>query len=171
MVASLTCVANSGLSGNETANLFSYICGQDNAACTGINANGTTGVYGAYSMCQASQQLSFVMNQYYLDHSKAATACDFGGMAKTQTGSTSSSCSALLNQAGTAGTGTVTSVPTGAGAGSSGTTSASSGSSASSTTSKAAAGSLTIPRFDTGMLQLGAYLVAAAMTGAGMILL
>ena len=164
MVASLSCVANSDLSGNETATLFSTVCGLDNSACDGIAANGTTGVYGAYSMCSASQQLSFAFDQYYQNQKKASTACDFNGNAKTQSGSTSSSCSSLLSQAGTAGTGTVTTAPSGTGS--------SSGSPSSSTsTKKSAAGAVIIPRFDIGLLQLGAYLLVAGMAGAGMIML
>jgi len=163
MVASLSCVASSDLTGNDTATLFSYICGNDNSACDGVASNGTTGVYGAYSMCDSSSQLSFVMNQYYLNQNKASTACDFNGQAKTQSGSTSSSCSALLNQAGTAGTGTVTSAPTATGA--------SSSSSGSSSATKGAAANLVIPRFETGILQLGIYVVVAAMAGAGMLIL
>ncbi|KAH8661422.1 glycoside hydrolase family 72 protein [Tricladium varicosporioides] len=163
MVSSLSCVANSGLTGNQTASLFSTVCGLDSKACAGINANGTSGVYGAYSMCSASQQLSFAFDQYYKNQNKASTACAFGGNAKIQSGSTSSSCSSLIAQAGTAGTGTVTSVPTGA---------AASGSSSSSTsTKKSAAGTVTVPRFNSGFLQLGAYLLVAGMAGAGMILL
>jgi len=163
MVKSLSCVANSGISGNSSADLFDYVCGLDNAACKGIGKNATTGVYGAYSMCSSSQQLSFVFDQYYKSQGKASTACDFSGNAKIQTGATSSSCSSLLSQAGTAGTGTVTSAPTATG----GSSSKSSGAS----TSKSAAGAVIVPRLDTGLLQLGAYLLVAGMAGAGMILL
>jgi hypothetical protein len=167
MVSSLSCIANTGLSGNETASLFSTVCGLDNSACNGITSNATTGVYGAYSMCDSYSQLSFAFNQYYSAQNKASTACDFNGNAKTQSGSTSSSCKDLLNQAGTAGTGTVTSAPTGTGS-----SSGSSGSSSSSSTStKSAAGAVIVPRFDMGLLQLSAYVVVAGMAGAGMILL
>jgi len=167
MVSSLSCIANTGISGNESATLFSTVCGLDNSACDGITANATTGVYGAYSMCDAYSQLSFAFNQYYTSQNKASTACDFNGNAKTQTGSTSSSCKSLLNQAGTAGTGTVTTAPTGTGSSSD----TSSGSSSSSTTTKSAAGAVIIPRFDMGLLQLSAYIVVAGMAGAGMIVL
>lgn len=166
MVSSLSCIANTGLSGDETSQLFSTVCGLDSSACAGIAANGTTGVYGAYSMCTSYQQLSFAFNQYYLAQNSASTACNFGGNAKVQTGSTSSSCKSLLSQAGTAGTGTVTTVPTGTGSSSSSKSSSSSSSSKSS-----AAGAITIPRFDMGLLQLGGYLLAAGMAGAGMIIL
>jgi 1,3-beta-glucanosyltransferase GAS1 len=170
MVSSLSCVANTGLSGNETANLFSTVCGLDNSACNGITANATTGVYGAYSMCDAYSQLSFAFNQYYSAQGKASTACDFNGNAKTQSGSTSSSCKSLLSEAGTAGTGTVTSAPTGTGS-SSGSSGSSGSSSSSSTSTKSAAGAVIVPRFDMGLLQLSVYLVVAGMAGAGMILL
>jgi hypothetical protein len=166
MVSSLSCIAKTGLTGNQTAEVFQYICAQDNAACNGITANATTGTYGAYSMCNAYQQLSFAMNAYYNDHKKDAGsgACDFNGLAKTQSPSPASSCSSVLSAAGSAGTGTVTAVPTGGGSGT--------GSSSSQSTSKSgAAGALTIPRFDMVLLQLGFYVIAAAMAGAGIVLL
>jgi len=177
MVSSLSCVAKSSISSNDTQNIFAFICGADANACAGIQANGTLGVYGAYSMCESAQQLSFVINQYYLDQKKASGACDFSGSATTQSANTASTCSALLNQAGAAGTGSVTNVPTPAstgssgGSGGSGSGGSASGSSASATSSKGVAGSVIIPRFDTGLLQLGVYVIAAIMTGAGMILL
>lgn len=163
MVASLSCIPNTGLSANETSTLFSTVCGLDSSACDGISANATTGVYGAYSMCSDYQQLAWAFNQYYKSQNSASTACDFGGNAKTQTGTSSSSCKALISQAGSAGTGTVTSVATGTGS--------SSSSSSSSTGTKSASGAVMIPRFDMGLLQLSAYLVAAGLAGAGMILL
>jgi hypothetical protein len=164
MLSSLSCIANTGISGNETATLFDYVCGLDSAACTGISKNATTGVYGAYSMCTSYQQLSFAFDQYYKSQSKASSACDFSGNAKTQTSSTASTCSSLLSQAGTAGTGTVTSTPTGTG-------SSGSSSSSSSTTSKSASSAVIVPRFDMGLVHLSAYLLAAGIAGAGMILL
>ncbi|RDW67993.1 putative glycophospholipid-anchored surface glycoprotein GAS1 [Coleophoma cylindrospora] len=166
MVASLGCKANTGLSGNETSALFSTVCGLDSNACAGVSANATSGVYGAYSMCTSYQMLSFAMDQYYQSQSSASTACDFSGNAQVQSGSKSSSCSSLLAQAGTAGTGTVTAAPTGTGS-----SSGSSSSGSSTTTSKSSAGAVVVPRFDMGLLQMGAYAVVAGMAGAGMILL
>ncbi|KAG4439563.1 hypothetical protein IFR05_004962 [Cadophora sp. M221] len=166
MVSSLSCVANKGLSGEETADLFSTVCGLDNTSCKGIAVNATTGNYGAYSMCTGYQKLSFAFDQYYQSQKKASTACDFGGNAKTQSGSTSTNCKSLIGQAGSAGTGTVTTAPTGTGS-----TGSSSGSDSSATTSKSAAGAVMIPRFDVGLLQMGIYVFVAGMAGAGMILL
>jgi hypothetical protein len=165
MVSSLSCVANSGLSGNQTADLFDTVCGLDDKACLGISANGTTGVYGAYSVCSASQQLSFAFNQYYLSQSKSSTACSFGGNAKVQSGSSSGNCGALVSAAGAQGTGVVTAAPTSGGSGT-----GSSGASTSST-SKAAAGVLTVPNVNLGLIGLGMYVLVAGMAGMGMILL
>ncbi|KUJ14724.1 uncharacterized protein LY89DRAFT_783814 [Mollisia scopiformis] len=166
MMSSLSCQANTGLSGNETATLFSTVCGLDNSACAGITANGTTGVYGAYSMCTSYQQLSFAFDQYYKTQNKASTACDFNGNAKVKSSSTSSTCSSLLSEAGTAGTGTVTNAATATATGGS-----SGASGSSSTTSKSASGAVIVPRFDMGLLHLGAYLLAAGLAGVGMIVL
>jgi len=163
MIDSLSCKANSGLSGEVIASLFSTVCGLDSSACDGVTGNATTGIYGAYSMCSPAQQLSFAMNQYYVAQGKLATACDFAGNATTQTSSTSSSCKGVLSEAGTAGTGTVTTVPTGTGSTSS--------SSSSSTTTKSAAGNVVVPRLDVGLLQLGAYILVAGMAGMGVVLL
>ena len=171
MLSSLSCVAKTDISGDAQEALFNYICGTDNNACTGILANATTGVYGEYSMCDSYQQLSFVMNAYYIDNNKAASACDFSGNATTQAASTASSCSSVLSAAGTAGTGSVTAVPTGSGSGSSTGSGSGTGSGSSQSSSKSAAGGMTIPQFDIGSLQLGIYVVAAMMTGAGMVLL
>jgi hypothetical protein len=166
MVKSLTCVPKAGLSGNETADLFSTVCGLDKNACAGINANATLGVYGAYSMCDPYSKLAFAFDQYYQIQSKASTACDFGGNAGIQSGSVASECKALISQAGTAGTGTVTTVPTGTaiagGGGSAASPSKSTG---------AAVHGTTVPAFNTGMLLMGAYVVVTGLAGAGMILL
>ncbi|KFY91345.1 hypothetical protein V500_04712 [Pseudogymnoascus sp. VKM F-4518 (FW-2643)] len=163
MVSSLSCKAKDGIKPTDIADQFDYVCGEDPAACGGINGNATTGKYGAYSMCTAEEKLSFVYNQYYLHQDEASTACDFDGTAETQSGSTDGDCSALVSAAGTAGAGTVTDVPTGVGSGSKPSSAASS--------SAAAMGSVIIPRFEAGLLSLGAYLMVAAMAGAGMVLL
>lgn len=159
MVKSLGCVANSGLTGETIAEQFDYVCGKDAAACTGILANGTTGKYGAYSMCTSQQKLSFAFDQYFQSQGSAATACDFSGNAATQAGTTASECTALLAAAGKDGSGTVSGSP------STGTGSASSESS-----TNAAAGSV-VPRFEMGALTVGSYVFGAMLAGMGMVLL
>ena len=160
MVQTLNCVAKPGINDTSIGDLFGTVCGLQQGICDGIAANSTTGTYGVYGMCNATEQLSWAFNSYFQKQNSNPSACDFNGAATTQAAaSPSGNCQSLMSQAGSAGTGTVTSAPTGAGGGSS------------TATKKAAAGAVTVPRFEFGMLQLGAYVVGAVLTGAGMILL
>lgn len=166
MYDGLSCVVASNVNEDDYAQLFSQVCGYAGSPCDGVLANGTTGTYGAYGMCNSTQQLAFAFNEYAKSQSTATNACDFGGSATTKAATTGiSSCTALLDQAGSAGTGTVTSAPTGtAGSGSS-------GSSASAASSSGAAGINTVPTFSTGLLQTSMFVVVAMVSGAAMILL
>ncbi|MCJ1319709.1 1,3-beta-glucanosyltransferase gas1 [Xylographa vitiligo] len=173
MVQNLTCVAKSGVSDSAIGSLFAGICNpllNGPNICAGIAANSTTGDYGAYGMCSAVEQLSWAMNSYFFEqqaqNSANTDACDFGGNATTQTPSLPTTCTALASQAGQAGTGVVTSAPTGTGSsGGSG-----SGGGASTTTSSAA-GAAIVPSFDFGLLKLGVYVSVAAMVGGGIVLM
>lgn len=162
MVSNLTCVAKPDMSDVDLQANFDYLCNPKlGTYCDGINANATTGKYGSYGMCNAKQQVSWAMNEFFLDQQannpKNTNPCNFHG-STTQTPKLASSCKALVSQAGAGGTGTVTSAPTNA---------APSGSSSKSS----AAGATTIPVFDFGLLQLAIYVATAGMVGAGMILL
>lgn len=64
MVSALSCVTSSKVKETDAGKLFSYICA--NADCSGINANGTTGEYGAYSMCSPLERLAWAMNSVCL---------------------------------------------------------------------------------------------------------
>lgn len=117
MYSGLSCAVTDGVSDSKLQSLFNTVCGLDKNACAGINLDSKTGQYGAYSMCEAKEKLGFAFDQYYKSQGKASTACDFNGAANTQQpADESSQCKALLNQAGPAGTGTVTSAPTSTGA-------------------------------------------------------
>lgn len=163
MEEGLTCVVKDSVSEQEYGKLFGMICGNE-GVCDGLARDAIKGNFGAYGMCSARQQLSFVLNQYYQQQSKEnqASACDFKGAASTKKASKpTGTCSSLLGQAGSAGTGTVSSKPTGSGSGGS-----------SSSTSDSAAGLMIAPRsVQAGAWQIGAYLVTAMVTGAGMIVL
>lgn len=166
MVKSLSCVSKDGMTGEEIATQFNYVCGQDADACVGINANATTGKYGAYSMCTSQQKLSFAFNQYYQHQNGDSTACDFSGNAQTQSGSTDGNCGSLIKAAGSDGTGTVTAVPT-----SGGSSSGSSSGGSAATSTGAAMGSVIIPQFEIGTLSMGAYVMGTVLAGMGMIML
>ncbi|OXV11227.1 hypothetical protein Egran_01010 [Elaphomyces granulatus] len=163
MVSSLTCVVQASVSSKQLAQLFNQVCGY--GVCNGITANATTGVYGAYSMCADMDKLSFAMDQYFqaqIAKGNGASACDFGGSASTQaTSSPSGTCSVLLGQAGSQGTGSVAANPTATGSSPSGGSS-----------SSAAARPVAAPSsVHFGMWQVGAYVVTAAIAGVGMIIL
>ncbi len=170
MFNALTCVPDN-VSTDKVGDLFGVVCGLGQDTCAGIEANGTTGDYGAYGMCNPTQQLGWALNSYYEQQVAAgngASACDFSGSAKTQAPSSpTGTCATLISQAGSAGTGTVTSQPSGTGSSGSG-----SGSSGGSSSSSSSAG---VPGFSApahiGVLQVAFYLAIAFVSGAGMILL
>lgn len=165
MLPALSCVAKPNANDTAVQSLFAEVCGLVQGVCQGITANGTTGVYGAYSMCNATEQLSWAFNAYYQSQKGTQNydACNFNGAATTQAAaSPTGSCASLVSQAGSAGTGVITSVPSGTGSSSGGSSTA---------TKKGAAGMVTVPSFSFGMLSLGVYVMAAAMVGAGMVLL
>jgi hypothetical protein len=157
MYNSLSCVVKSTVATTAYGQIFSTVCGLGGgSACAGIDTNTQTGVYGAYSMCNATEQLSFALDQYYKGQNSDSTACNFGGAATIkQSVSAAASCSAALSQAGAAGTGTVSSNPSGTGKSGSG--------------KKGAGSTVEVP----GMVKLMVvgYVSLAAMVGAGMILL
>ena len=166
MYNALTCVPNN-VPTDQIGSLFGIVCGLGSSVCDGIAANATKGNYGAYGMCNPTQQLGWAMNVYYNQQGAArngASACDFSGSAITQSATVpAGSCSALISQVGQNGQGTVTSAPTATGG--SGGGSGGSGSSSS-------AGVPGFARSSTfGILEAGAYLLVAFVAGASMILL
>ena len=103
MYSSLSCQPKSGLSPDSFGDIFGYICGADASACSGINGNTSTGVYGAFSGCTDTQKLGYVLDTYYKDQKMATSACDFDGQAVINSSpSSSGSCSAALSSASAA---------------------------------------------------------------------
>lgn len=172
MFNSLTCAPKSDISAEDVGELFGTVCGLgDGSQCDGIAANASTGDYGAYSMCNSTEKLGWVMDAYYQaqDSTNQASACDFDGNAATvSAASPSGACSSLMNEAGTAGTGVVSSKPTatGAGAGANG----GAGESGSASGSQGAAAHFG-PGYSSGNLQAVSLLVLGLLSGFGMVLL
>lgn len=162
-----SCALSSTANQTGYGDLFSYICGHVPSACNGILSNATTGTYGAYSVCDDAEKLSYVMNAYYnaQPSDAKASACNFGGSATVRSAtSATGTCSSILAQAGVNGNGSVA-APTGSSGAQAGSSAASSG------THKAGANHAHTASLDFGFLHLGVYVVAAVLTGAGMILL
>ena len=173
MVSNLTCVAKSTLSSDSIQTQFNYICDPAQGKnCLGVTANASTGVYGAYSMCNATERLSYAFNQYYLNqtstNTKNTSPCDFSGTAQKVSPKLGSGCGSVLSQAGASGTGAITNAPSATGGTGSGSGS-SSGSSSSS--SKGAAGVVGVPAIDFGMIKLAAYVITAMLVGAGFVMM
>lgn len=102
MMKSLSCVPKKSLSSEQFGKIFGYICEKDKSACTGIGGNTTTGVYGAYSMCDNRAKLAYIMDTYYRHQKNGAYACDFDGSAATQSPESDSSCKAAIAKASSA---------------------------------------------------------------------
>jgi hypothetical protein len=159
MEEALTCVVKDSVSEKDYGDLFGTVCGYS-GICDGLAKDGKSGKFGAYSMCSPRQQLSFVLDQYYLKFGKdhQASACDFKGAASTKKPNKPTvTCASLLEQAGSAGTGKPNSNSAGS-------------RSSSSSSSDSAAGLMVVPQsVHVGMWQVGAYLVTAMVAGAVMI--
>ena len=160
MVSSLTCTAKAGIADTEIGSLFSQVCGYNGGQpCQGILKNTTTGVYGAYSMCNSTQQLSYAFNAYYKEEGNSQ-ACDFDGNAQTVKAAAASSCSSIMASA-TGATSPSSTTGTGSSSGSSATTS-----------KKSAAGAVTVgASLGIGTFCMVAYISALVLSGAGIFLL
>ena len=168
MVQSLNCTAKTSISDDAITTNFNYLCDPSNGDfCSGILANGSTGVYGAYSMCNAQERISWAFNAFFMDQTRNnpqnTDPCDFKGVAQKQTSRSAGTCRAVVSQAGDSGTGVITAAPS--------PSSTTSGSGGSSSTTTGAASALTVPRFGFGMLQMTAYISLVALVGATMVLL
>lgn len=102
MIKSRSCVPKNNLPSEKYGGIFRFICQADKAACAGINGNTTTGVYGAYSMCDDKAKLAYVLDEYYKHQNSATYACDFEGAAQIQSSDNDSSCRDALAKASSA---------------------------------------------------------------------
>ena len=152
----LACVVDSSVDEEDYSDLYSIVCGMTD--CSAISANGTSGVYGAFSYCGDKAKLSYVLNQYYVDNGKHSTDCDFGGSASLVSTSTASTCSSILSSASAAVSNAATSTA-------SGSDSASGSSSTSSSTASASASASSTGKSSAGAVNpVGASNVALLMT-------
>ncbi|KAJ5102699.1 hypothetical protein N7532_003228 [Penicillium argentinense] len=170
MYDSLECVPSDDVSNKKIKSTFDYLYGLKAKgtidAVSGVYSNGTEGVYGAYSMCNAKQRLAWAMNRYAKKQG-GASACDFGGLGTSKKATTASgSCATQMSSIGAAGTNSVNAglaASTGAAGGATGGSSA--------TSSGLAAGMTQPHAVHVGAWQLGAYSLAALASGVFMIML
>lgn len=181
-VKSLGCKLKDNVSKKKLATLFDTVYSFGSKYTVDIYANGTSGQYGAYSMCDSRDQLSIAMDAYYQEQVKRGTsagqhACDFDGAAETQDAEKpSGTCEKAIKSAEAA----ATSAPTG---GSDKTdndkdddkdsdASETSSTASASATESDAAGILRAPSvgFST-IFGIGAYVAAAMLAGASTLLL
>lgn len=124
-------------------------------------------------MCNSTEQLGFVLDQYYSAQPSAqrASACGFSGSATLKSAAKATGvCSSLMAQAGTAGQGTVTASPT-TGSGAAATGGSGSKTSGSSSGSKGAASTLSVQNVRVGSFTLGVSAFVAVLSGAFALLL
>lgn len=163
MYNSLSCVASSSIKGSSYSSLYGYICGEDESYCAGVLGNATTGVFGAYSMCNSTQKLGYILDQYYQGQKSDSTACDFDGDATTKSAATASDCKSALASASSANAVAATATA--------GTTSTGSSSSSSGTSSSIAMPNAQKMVFSVGNMAMGAYVAVAMGVGAFMVAL
>ncbi|EAA29442.1 hypothetical protein GE21DRAFT_6957 [Neurospora crassa] len=167
MYNSLTCVPSKDVKPTAYGELFGVVCGNDPAACAGIQGNVSTGVYGSYAMCNSLQQLGYVMDQYYKNQKYASTACDFNGQASANGAAKADpTCSAALKSAEAANKVAATAT---AGHGNGGVDGSSGGAAA--TSSSFAAPVAMKSFFTVADMAVGMYVVIAMGVGAGMVML
>jgi hypothetical protein len=155
--STLTCIAKSGINSTQIGSLFGTVCGLNPAACSDVARNASTGNYGAFSMCNSTEQLNIVLNQYYINQKSAASACDFSGQAQiVKAAGAASSCAAVVSSA-TAAAGT-------------GAAAAATGAASSTTKKSDASGAIFAPTLS-GKYVMTAFTLLAVFSGAGMILL
>lgn len=102
MVSALACTLSDDVSDEDIGTLFGTVCGLNPSAntCAGVISNATSGVYGAFSVCQPRQQLAYALNFYYQQQSRSASACGFSGSATLKSAtSPTGTCSSLLSAA------------------------------------------------------------------------
>ncbi|KAL7928709.1 glycoside hydrolase family 72 protein [Trichoderma chlorosporum] len=167
MESSLSCVRASGLATTDYGDIFSFICGKSPAVCAGINGDASTGVYGAYSMCDDGAKLDYVLDAYYQSQQKSSSACDFNGQAQVVNAKPASSCSAALASASAINKAAATATtPVNAGS-----TGVSGGKTASTSKSAAVAGRPSAHLLSMGELSVALYMGVAMLTGVAMVAL
>ena len=87
------------------------ICPLNETLCLGSHRDPASGQYGAFSVCNATERASWMLNSFYLSRNNDTKACKEAGGTLKHSKSPSVGCRTLLRQAGTDGTGKITQTP------------------------------------------------------------
>jgi len=103
MMKSISCKASSRAKTDDIGELLGWICGDAQTDCSGISTDSAEGHYGAFSMCDPKEKLSWALNAYYMSQDEAEDACDFDGKAELQDADDSCTDNTLKDVGGLAG--------------------------------------------------------------------
>jgi len=98
-VAASGCQVKTNVDKEDYGDIFDFICENEGELCTAINGNATTGIYGAYSACDAKSKLTILLGMYYEALDNASDACDFDGQASTKDADDGDDCADALASA------------------------------------------------------------------------
>lgn len=88
--------------------VLSKVCSQNQTWCLGSTSNTTTGRYGAFTICNSTERISWTLNQLYQANENNASSCSSAeGAINTPITSQSQRCQFLLKQAGPDGSGQI----------------------------------------------------------------
>jgi X8 domain len=111
MMRSLDCVKNPTLPIETAVSRRLQLCNQNRKWCESIYGDRHKGVYHAYLLCNSTERVSWVVNQFYLAYNHDESACSGGGgviQQPTPMDRMPEVCRTLLTQAGPDGMGNVT---------------------------------------------------------------
>ncbi|SCU86391.1 LAFA_0E00452g1_1 [Lachancea sp. 'fantastica'] len=161
----LSCVISDSVDEKDYGDLYETLCGKID--CGDISADGEKGNYGAYSFCDNSVKLSFLLNKYYESNGKSKSACSFDGSASLASAtSQASSCQTKLSSASAKASASGGSGSSGSSGSASSSGSGSSSSASSSSSKKSSAGLKIEPVSSAGLWLIS---VSIMMASVGMI--
>lgn len=98
MVNAAECIADPDMDDKDMGKLFGQVCDKGKA-CVGITGKPELGNYGAYGMCSPRQQLTHVLNAYYINSGKKSDGCGWKGAKLVTPKGASGDCKAKLDTA------------------------------------------------------------------------
>ncbi|TGO65100.1 hypothetical protein BCON_0004g00980 [Botryotinia convoluta] len=98
MIASLHCKVDPSTSANTITSVQATLCTSNSTICDGFTSNVTSSTYGAFSVCSPWQQVSWAINQYYLNTGSCSQKTTTASLQTLE--ALNSSCIDILAKAG-----------------------------------------------------------------------